>query len=107
MSRKVAKTPPALMQAGYASYSVNDVMPDLISFFEGQYGSVFPLPKLDQISYPTKGGAMENWGLVTYDEDLLLFDERQTGAQEKEDVVFVIGHENVHNWFGDLVGAED
>jgi aminopeptidase 2 len=59
---------------------------------------------MDMIAIPDFGaGAMENWGLVTYREVLLLFDEMKTSAQSKKKIAYVIAHELAHQWFGNLV----
>ena len=48
-------------------------------------------------------GAMENWGLVTYRETALLFDEESSDLTDKQWVATVIAHELAHQWFGNLV----
>lgn len=59
---------------------------------------------MDMIAVPDFGaGAMENWGLVTYREVLLLFDEKKTSAETKKKMAYVIAHELAHQWFGNLV----
>ena len=35
-------------------------------------------------------GAMENWGLITYRDEYLLFDEKKSSAANKQRVVEVI-----------------
>lgn len=47
-------------------------------------------------------GAMENWGLVTYREARLLYDNVTSSAATKRDIVNVICHEFAHMWFGNL-----
>ncbi len=42
---------------------------------------------------------------MVYAEDLILYDEAQTGALEREDAIMVNAHENAHMYFGDLVKA--
>ncbi|HEU5246272.1 MAG TPA: M1 family aminopeptidase, partial [Candidatus Udaeobacter sp.] len=64
----------------------------------------YPLPKLDQIALPGGfGGAMENWGGITYYESKLLFDRKSSSAETKQDIYEVLAHEMGHQWFGDLV----
>ena len=47
-------------------------------------------------------GAMENWGLITFRESRLLFDEKSTSALKKVDIIQVVAHEIAHMWFGNL-----
>ncbi|PIO76333.1 peptidase family M1 [Teladorsagia circumcincta] len=51
-------------------------------------------------------GAMENWGLITYRETALLYDERFYASVNKKRVASVVAHELSHQWFGDLVTME-
>jgi puromycin-sensitive aminopeptidase len=47
----------------------------------------YPLPKMDMIAIPDfASGAMENYGLVTYRETALLFDEKHSAAANKQRV---------------------
>ena len=47
----------------------------LLSWFNDYFGVKYPLPKLDLIAVPGGfGGAMENWGGITFFESRLLFD---------------------------------
>lgn len=41
-------------------------------------------------------GAMENWGLITYRETALLYDEETDPAISKQRVAVVIAHELAH-----------
>ncbi|XP_053573658.1 aminopeptidase Ey-like [Bombina bombina] len=84
-------------------YALNVTRP-ILQFFEDYYKTKYPLPKSDQIALPDfSAGAMENWGLVTYRETALLFDELESSIGNKERVVTVIAHELAHQWFGNLV----
>ncbi|KAH0620152.1 hypothetical protein JD844_014785 [Phrynosoma platyrhinos] len=68
----------------------------------------------DQVALPDfNAGAMENWGLVTYRENSLLFDPNFSSIGNKERVVTVIAHELAHqvHWqraggiqFGESIG---
>ncbi|KAL6344635.1 hypothetical protein AAG906_002541 [Vitis piasezkii] len=51
-------------------------------------------------------GAMENYGLVTYRETALLYDEKHSAAANKQAVATVVAHELAHQWFGNLVTME-
>jgi aminopeptidase N len=47
-------------------------------------------------------GAMEHWGLVTFREVTLLYEEGVSSTSNKQRVATVIGHELAHMWFGNL-----
>lgn len=77
---------------------------DTLIFFERYFGIPYPGDKLDHIAIPEfAAGAMENLGLVTYREELLLLDPDKSSPIEQGNVVEVIAHETAHMWFGDLV----
>lgn len=46
---------------------------------------------------------MENWGLVTFRDSALLFNERKASVVAKEHIALIICHEIAHQWFGNLV----
>jgi len=76
----------------------------LLDFFNDYFGIPYPLPKLDHLAIPDfAAGAMENWGIITYREAVLLMDEDNTSATTKQFIVEVIAHEMAHQWFGNLV----
>jgi aminopeptidase N len=76
----------------------------ILQYYNDYFGVPYPLPKLDQIALPGGfGGAMENWGGITYYESVLLFDPEKTSDETKQDIFAVIAHEMAHMWFGDLV----
>ncbi|KAJ8611907.1 hypothetical protein MRB53_037703 [Persea americana] len=75
-----------------------------LKFYEEQFASPFPLPKMDMVAIPDfSAGAMENWGLVTYRVVDLLLDEKNSSASTKHRVAEVVQHELAHQWFGNLV----
>ena len=76
----------------------------ILQYYNDYFGPHYPLPKLDQIALPGGfGGAMENWGGITYYESTLLFDPKKSSAETKQNIYEVIAHEIAHQWFGDLV----
>ncbi|KAI1887340.1 hypothetical protein AGOR_G00189300 [Albula goreensis] len=76
----------------------------IFDHFENYFNMTYSLPKLDKIAIPDFGtGAMENWGLITYRENNLLYDENESSSYNKQRVASVISHELVHQWFGNIV----
>ncbi len=47
--------------------------------------------------------AMENWGLITYRESCLMYNNKTDSIQSKREVSLVIAHELAHQWYGNLV----
>jgi aminopeptidase N len=81
-----------------------DATAQILQYYNDYFGVPYPLPKLDQIALPGGfGGAMENWGGVTYYESALLFDPKNSSAETKQNIYEVLAHEMAHQWFGDLV----
>lgn len=81
-----------------------DATKKLLAYYNNYFGIKYPLPKLDQIAIPGGfGGAMENWGAITYNEGVLLYDPQSSSQQTERDIFVTIAHEMAHQWFGDLV----
>ncbi len=72
-----------------------------LAFFGEKFAFAFPQERYDQVFVPNLGGAMENWGCVTYG-DGQLFRTPPTYAQRETRAEFIF-HEMAHMWFGDLV----
>lgn len=49
---------------------------------------------------------MENFGLLTFKESLLLIDPDKFSIQTRSEVALVVAHEIAHQWFGNLVTME-
>ena len=77
----------------------------LLQLTEDWFGIPYPYEKLDILSIPvTVGfGAMENAGLITFTETLMLLDPRSSSKQRQHRWIVVAAHEIAHQWFGDLV----
>ena len=71
----------------------------------GAYFDVrYPYEKLDIVAVPEfAAGAMENPGLITFREELLLLDPASATTGLRRAQAEVIAHELAHQWFGDLV----
>lgn len=75
-----------------------------LGFCEDYFGLDYPLAKLDLIAVADFAyGAMENWGAITFRENLLLDDPDTTPREARLSMAEVITHEIVHQWFGNLV----
>lgn len=46
---------------------------------------------------------MENFGLLTFKESLLLLDSNNYSVKTRAEVALVVCHEISHQWFGNLV----
>ena len=77
---------------------------ELLGYYNRYFGIKYPLPKLDLIAVPGGfGGAMENWGGITYYEGVLLYDPASSPKSLQRRIFAIIAHEMAHQWFGDLV----
>uniref|UniRef100_A0A1B0DCY6 Aminopeptidase n=1 Tax=Phlebotomus papatasi TaxID=29031 RepID=A0A1B0DCY6_PHLPP len=80
------------------------IAPRILNYFERFFNISYPLDKLDMIALPDfSAGAMENFGLITYRETAMLYEEGISAISNKQRVATVIAHEISHQWFGNLV----
>jgi cytosol alanyl aminopeptidase len=78
--------------------------PTLVKGLEDYFGLAYPFDKLDLLAAPDfQAGAMENAGLITFRDNLLLVDEHRAPLVLRKYWVRVMAHELAHQWFGDLV----
>ena len=76
----------------------------ILAWLEDYFGREYPFDKLDIVAVPDfSAGAMENVGLVTFREWLLLVDEETATEGQKRAFAYVMAHELAHMWFGNLV----
>jgi len=79
-----------------------------LRFCQDYYDIPYPLPKLDLIAVSDFAfGAMENWGAITFRENLLLYYPGVTSRAGEQRICEVIAHEMAHQWFGNLVSPSD
>jgi Peptidase family M1 domain/ERAP1-like C-terminal domain/Peptidase M1 N-terminal domain len=99
---RIVTVPGKREQARFAMEVTRQVLP----FYARYFGRPYALPKLDQIAVPTtREGAMEDWGLISYIEDALLFDPARSDENTRRSVFEVVAHEIAHQWFGNLVSV--
>ena len=72
-----------------------------LAFFGERFGMPFPQRTYAQVFLPEFGGAMENYGCVTWADDILRRHEPTTG--EWQVFTNVLLHEMAHMWFGNIV----
>ena len=83
----------------YALQHTQEIVKGLENYFQIPY----PYLKLDIVAVPDfSAGAMENAGLITYREQLLLLDNNSSQSQQRR-YMMVHAHELAHQWFGNLV----
>ncbi|XP_070233306.1 aminopeptidase Q isoform X2 [Bos mutus] len=88
---------------GNADFALNITGP-IFSFLEDLFNISYPLPKTDIIALPTfDNRAMENWGLLIFDESLLLLQPNDKLTEKKIMISYIVSHEIGHQWFGNLV----
>ena len=92
------------IEAGFADYAAI-IGPLCLDILEQIYGVEYTLDKMDMVHVNSFGGAMENWGLILYEFDYLLYDPSQPDPEQdrKYDVLETVAHELTHQWFGNLV----
>jgi alanyl aminopeptidase len=88
--------------ADEAQYAAK-VTPTILTRLEDYFDVPYAYKKSDNVAVPLFGGAMENPGMVTYGQTIILGNPaRDTTARQRE-YVSVAAHELAHQWFGDLV----
>lgn len=81
-----------------------DVAVKTLEFYNEYFDIPYPLGKCDFIALPDfASGAMENWGCITFREQALLMDPKNTSLHLKQYIANVVAHELTHQWFGNLV----
>ena len=88
-------------EAKYAA----EVTATTLTRLEDYFGIPYPYEKSDQVSVPVTGGfgAMENAGMVTYGQTILLAKSESDTVGRQRSYASIAAHELAHQWFGDLV----
>ncbi|ELV10166.1 Leucyl-cystinyl aminopeptidase [Tupaia chinensis] len=69
----------------------------LLEFYQNYFEIQYPLKKLDLVAIPDfEAGAMENWGLLTFREETLLYDDNTSSVADRKLVTKIIAHELAH-----------
>ncbi len=99
---RILTAPGKRAQAAYAMAATQQLLP----YYGRYFGVPYALPKLDQLAVPgVRNGAMEDWGLISYNEAVLLVDPERSGPETQRWVFAIAAHEIAHQWFGNLVTA--
>ncbi|MEM1347213.1 MAG: M1 family aminopeptidase [Myxococcota bacterium] len=90
-------------KAKLAAYALEKT-PAIMALLSDYFGTPYPYAKLDLVAVPNfSSGAMENVGLVTYREAILLLDPERATPRAKFSLQSITAHELAHMWFGNLV----
>ena len=91
-------------KAAEAKYAAS-VTATILTRLEEYFGVPYAYDKLDNVAIPvTFGfGAMENAGMVTYSQSLILAPPETDTIRRQRQYAEVAAHELAHQWFGDLV----
>ncbi|MEP6814309.1 MAG: aminopeptidase N [Marmoricola sp.] len=72
-----------------------------LAFYGEQFALPFPQMRYDQVFVPELGGAMENYGCVTW-SDTIIYRDPPSYAERQLRALLLL-HEMAHMWFGDMV----
>lgn len=95
-------------EVGWGRYGL-EVAKRCLDYFAEYFGVGYEFPsksgaKIDMVGIPNFGnGAMENWGLVTFRKESLLYVAGRSSVEDKKNVSETVCHELAHMWFGNLV----
>ncbi|MFY0572263.1 M1 family metallopeptidase [Archangium lansingense] len=79
------------------------VTPEILGHLERYFGTPYPYEKLDVLSVPLLGGAMEHPGLVTFNSASILAKPGEDSLNRQRRFYNTQTHELAHQWFGNLV----
>lgn len=86
---------PESIRAGEADFALNDGI-RILQTCEDLWGIPYSPPKVYQVAIPDfAAGGMEEWGLLTYREEVLLFNNETATLRNQESVLRLMSHEYV------------
>ena len=90
---------------GFEAKYAAEITATLIGRLENYFGIPYPFEKMDCVAIPlTYGfGAMENVGLITFEQTIILSDPALDTTRRQRLYASDAAHELAHQWFGDLV----
>jgi alanyl aminopeptidase len=78
--------------------------PQLLAWLEDYTGIPYPFEKVDHVALLEGAfGAIENPGLITYQQGILLAAPKTDSAERQRQMRSTMAHELAHQWFGNLV----
>ncbi|CAG9772411.1 unnamed protein product [Ceutorhynchus assimilis] len=88
-----------------------EISPTLIAYLynvtQFRYGARMGIPKMDLMVLPNMvSSATENWGIITFREQDILYDEENSSNLDKQHISEMITYEFTQMWFGDLATFE-
>ncbi|OCT98525.1 aminopeptidase Q [Xenopus laevis] len=91
------------VQKGFTNLALSIAGP-LLAYMEDLFNVSYPLQKTDFVALPDLDvEAMENWGLITFIEEALIYDPKKKLRNSKFRTSLIFSHEIAHQWFGNLV----
>jgi cytosol alanyl aminopeptidase len=97
----------AVKGQGHLTKTAAEITPAVLAALEKYFDAKHPFEKVDLIAVPEYwAGAMENPGLITYRDTVLLLDPKTATLPQRQSLVRITAHELAHMWFGDLVTME-
>jgi len=89
-------------KSSWARYSAESA-PKLMDLLADYFQVPYHYPKLDLIEIPLGTGAMENPGLITFNQRINLAKPGEDTPQFRRRAAEIEAHEFAHLWFGDMV----
>ncbi len=96
---RVIARPDAYDQTEYAHEMGPQLLAVMETYLDYPYANMTAMTKMDMAALPDfSAGAMENWGLLTYRETALLYDQNVSTLLAQQRVATVITHEQVRDF---------